>query len=105
METSGHKKESLSSIIIFFLIFSFICNRWYDYEREKKENNMIASEALTSRKKRKRSNENSSEFFIHLIISFLFFNPGSWKPWEFSCNRLMAGPKAFEELSQEPAIR
>lgn len=24
------------------------------------------------------------------IFSFLFFNPGSWKPWEFSCNRLMA---------------
>ena len=28
-----------------------------------------------------------------LFISFyIFFNPGSWKPLEFSCNRLMVSP-------------
>lgn len=59
-------------------------------------------------KKEKKEKEDaiilSSIAYVFLFL-FLFFNPGSWKPWEFSCNRLMAGPKAFEELSQEPAIR
>ena len=69
----------------------------------------LSSRPLTSRdQKEKKEKEDaiilSSIAYVFLFL-FLFFNPGSWKPWEFSCNRLMAGPKAFEELSQEPAIR
>jgi hypothetical protein len=57
------------------------------------------------KRKRSRSPHKRRKEWAISVNDFLFFNPGSWKPWEFSCNRLMAGPKAFEELSQEPAIR
>ena len=36
--------------------------------------------------------DNIINLFFSFLFIFFFFNPGSWKPWEFSCNRLMVSP-------------
>ena len=54
------------------------------------------------------SNSRSQEECFHFTSSYkrkeelsscenIFFNPGSWKPWEFSCNRLMVSSLGYKK--------
>ena len=85
--------------VIVFLSFSVF---FPSLEREERERKQMENERLPGffirRKKSKMKKEKTivsvlKDISTRLFISFyIFFNPGSWKPWEFSCNRLMVSP-------------